>query len=136
MRIYTADLSLKSGAKIDLIDITGELFNHLSKSKVTDGIMIAYSPHTTAALIINENEPRLAGDIKMAVKDIISWEKDYAHNLIDSNAPSHIVAAFLGNTLNLPISRGKIELGTWQSVFLLELDGPRSRQVKVKIIGE
>ncbi|MDI6892028.1 MAG: secondary thiamine-phosphate synthase enzyme YjbQ [Actinomycetota bacterium] len=136
MKLFSNTLGFRTGAHIELVNITPDVSRLVAKSGVREGIALVYSPHTTTALIINENEPRLLNDLREAIKDLIPWDKAYEHNLIDDNAPSHIVGAFLGNSLALPITRGKIELGTWQSIFLVELDGSRSREIKVKIVGE
>ena len=70
------------------------------------------------------------------MEDLIPWNKKYAHNEIDGNAASHMVGTILGNSVTLPVTNGSIDLGTWQSIFLLELDGARTRQIKVKVMGE
>lgn len=136
MAVFKKDFSVKTNHLIDLIDISGEVENCLRQSKIQNGVLTVFIPHTTASVIVNENESRLTEDIKAAVKDIISWDKPYAHNQIDHNAPAHILSSLLGSSASLIVENGKMILGTWQSIFLLELDGPRIRWVKVALVGE
>lgn len=136
MKLFSNIFGVRTEAHIELVNITPDVSRLVAESGVREGIALVYSPHTTTALIINENEPRLLNDLREAIKDLIPWDKAYEHNLIDDNAPSHVLGAFLGNSTGLPIARGRIELGTWQSIFLVELDGPRSREIRVKIVGE
>ncbi|HAW60365.1 MAG TPA: hypothetical protein DCW86_02700 [Actinobacteria bacterium] len=136
MKLFSGTFGVRTEAHIELVNVTPDVSRLVVKSGVREGIALVYSPHTTTALIINENESRLLSDLKGAIKDLVPWNKAYEHNLIDDNAPSHVVGAFLGGSVGLPIARGKIELGTWQSIFLVELDGPRSREIEVKIVGE
>lgn len=136
MRSCFDQISISTAGKIELKNITNDIRLVLKKSKISDGILLVYSPHTTTAIIVNENESGLVRDIESAVKSLIPWEKNYIHNSIDNNAAAHIIGAFVGNSVSLIVENSKLELGTWQSVFFLEIDGPRSRQVKIKIIGE
>lgn len=136
MKSFEKRVSLESKKPIELVNISASLSRALEESGIKEGIMVIFNPHTTAALIINEDESRLVRDFEKALKDLVPWEAPYEHNQIDDNAPAHLVGAFLGADLNLHISQGKLLLGTWQSVFFAELDGPRSRKVLVKILGE
>lgn len=136
MAVCEHSFQIKTGSKIQITNITPKLKKIVADSPVQEGIAAVFSPHTTTAIIINENENRLIQDLEESMKDLISWDKSYKHNLIDDNAPAHIVGSFLGSSVVVPVDHGDIWLGTWQSVFFVELDGPRSRQVRVKIIGE
>ncbi len=130
------DFVVRTTQQVDLVDISREIENCIYQSSVKNGVATVFSPHTTACIVINENEPRLIEDIKASVKEIISWNKPYGHNQIDHNAPSHIVSTLIGPSTSLLIEDGKMVTGTWQSVFLLELDGPRTRKIKVMIVGD
>jgi len=136
LKIHSSKISVPTSSRIELINITSNISNAVEKSGMSEGIVLVYSPHTTTAVLINENEPRLLRDFEKAVKQLISWEEQYAHNTIDDNAASHLTGAFIGNNICLPIEKGRIQLGTWQSIFLVELDGPRSRRIEVKVIGK
>lgn len=133
--MYSKQFSISTSSKIELVNITPQVLKVVDEGAIEHGVAIIFSPHTTTAILINENEPRLVKDIEGAVKKLIPWNGTYGHNTIDHNAPAHIVGAFLGNSTTLIVEKGKLGLGTWQSIFLLELDGPRLRQVKVKVIG-
>ena len=136
MRVFTESFACQTKEPVNLIDITGEVEKIISESNLTEGVAVVFSPHTTTAVLVNENEPRLVEDFKGALKEIIPWDRSYDHNAIDSNASSHLVGAIVGCSATFLISENQIDLGTWQSIFLVELDGPRTRTVKVKIIGE
>ncbi len=136
MKFFDKTLRIQTNKSIEILNITSQISQLVQESEIEKGTTIVYSPHTTTALIINENEPGLVKDIEGAIKDLIPWGKIYAHNAIDNNAASHIVSSFLGNSLNLIISKGNLELGTWQSIFFVELDGSRPRKVLVRIVGE
>ena len=136
MKIFNENFSVKTQAQIGLRDISSEVAEAIRESGLGEGMVLVFSPHTTTAVIINENEPRLVDDFTKGVKDLVDWQKSYGHDQIDNNAAAHLSGAFIGPSLSLPLSSGELELGTWQSIFLVELDGPRNRQVKVKLIGE
>jgi len=136
MAVCKRSFQVQTGSRIQIIDVTPLLKETITESSIKDGIAIVFSPHTTTAIVINEYEDRLIEDLEQAVRELIPWNKSYKHNQIDNNAPSHIIGSFLGASAAVPIDDGDISLGTWQSIFFVELDGPRTRQVRVKIIGE
>jgi secondary thiamine-phosphate synthase enzyme len=94
-------------------------------------------PHATAAIIVNEHERGLMNDQLERIEALFPRSSSYGHNAIDDNADAHLAASFLGHTTSFPILDGDLVRGTWQNVFLVELDGPRSRrEVVFQIIGE
>jgi secondary thiamine-phosphate synthase enzyme len=94
-------------------------------------------PHATAAIIANEHETGLMGDMLAKIQDLFPKSANYAHNAIDDNADAHVASAFLGQSRSFPIVHREIVRGTWQNIFLVELDGPRSqREVVLQAIGE
>jgi len=127
---------VSTSERIQVKDITREVSSEIQKSGVKDGIALVYVPHATAALLINENERGLVSDLTWMVEHIVPWDKTYEHDRIDDNAASHLASAALGCSLTFPVTGGQIERGTWQNIFLVELDGPRRRRVIVKVIGE
>jgi len=127
---------ISTSNRIELVDITREVLFEVGKSGVDDGIAMVYVPHATATLLINENERGLVSDITGAITRLIDWDRAYEHDRIDDNAASHITSALLGCSLTLPVTGGQLVRGTWQNIFLVELDGPRRRRVVVKVIGE
>lgn len=136
MNSLTKTISISTKKAVEMVNITSQVFSVVEESGIQDGFTLVCSPHTTTALLVNENEPNLLADMEGACKDIIPWQAKYRHNALDGNAPSHLVGAFIGSDKNFIVEKGKVLLGTWQSIFLVELDGPRSRKVFVKVIGD
>ena len=103
---------------------------------IRDGLLTISVPHATAAVIVNENERGLLHDFLSKLEILFPQSADYAHNRVDDNADAHLVAMFLGHSKSFPIMNHQLVRGTWQNIFLVELDGPRShREVHVSIIG-
>lgn len=127
-------LRIQTSKRIELIDITSEIQEEIKKSKVTEGICVISTMHTTTAIIINENESGLKEDILNLLEKLVPKAAGYRHDAIDNNADAHLKALLLGASESLPISEGRLELGTWQRIFLAELDGPRSRIVNLSIL--
>ena len=127
--------TVPTSLRVEVKDITREVVAEVEKSKVKNGIVLVYVPHSTAALFINENESGLVKDLTWMVEEIIPKGRSFEHNRIDNNAWSHLASALLGCSLTLPVTGGRIERGTWQNIFLVELGGPRNRKVAVKVIG-
>jgi secondary thiamine-phosphate synthase enzyme len=134
--VFTQVFTLSTRKKIELLKITEKVSEAVKKSSVREGVILIHTPHTTAGLIINEAEPGLISDLEKTFQKLIPWNESYVHNRVDNNAPSHILASILSPSLSLPLTEGRISLGTWQSIFFVELDGPRTRRVEVKIVGE
>lgn len=102
-----------------------------------NGIVNIFTKHSTSAIRVNENEKGLLLDFEKALKDVIKEKDNYKHDFIDNNAASHIRAFLLGASETIPIIDGRLDLGTWQSIFFIELDGPRSnRTVDLTFMGE
>lgn len=127
---------LKTDERIEILDITQEVEFIISKSLYKTGIANIYSRHSTSGIIVNENELGLLKDFKYALKNLVPTDENYHHNRIDNNADSHIISFLIGNSETIPIYDGKLDLGTWQSIFFVELDGPRSRKVTVTVLGD
>lgn len=136
MSVFSRELPLKTRERLELINITGLIEKVVEESNFEEGIALIFVPHTTAGLLINEAESGLLDDFKALLKTIVRWEGDFKHNRIDSNAPSHLVGGLLSPSLSIPFNGRRLSIGTWQSIFFVELDGPRNRQVKVVLSGE
>lgn len=128
-------MDIQTTARTELIDITDRVRAAVRERGVKDGICLISTRHTTSSLIINENERGLRKDILEMLETLVPENKSYAHNQIDNNADSHLRAVLLGNSVSIPVEDGHLVLGTWQSIFFVELDGPRNRSVNVKVIG-
>jgi secondary thiamine-phosphate synthase enzyme len=130
-------LTLSSATRRQLIDITHDVEEFVSKQRIENGLCLISAPHATAAIIANENESGLVRDLLAKIENLFPEGSRYAHNAIDDNADAHIAAAFLGHSLTFPVAGGRLVRGTWQNIFLVELDGPRSRrEVYLQVLGE
>ena len=127
-------MQIQTSKETELVDITERVRGLIEIEDVKNGFCIVFSKHTTTGIIINENEPRLKEDILNMLDKIVPRGKGYLHDEIDSNAHSHLRSIILGSSVVVPIENGSLSLGTWQSIFLVELDGPRRRTVNVSII--
>jgi len=127
-------IEVKTSKRVEIIDITDEVRKVVEKSDVKEGITVVYTTHTTTAIIINENESRLKEDILNILEKLIPTGAGYKHDEIDNNADAHLRAILLGNSVVIPIENGRLCLGTWQRIMFIELDGPRSRRVLVKVV--
>lgn len=127
-------LNIETSKRIELIDITPEVQEEVRISGVQEGICVISTRHTTAGIIINENESGLREDILNLLDRLVLSGASYRHDRIDNNADAHLKAILLGASEALPIAQGKLELGTWQSVFFAEMDGPRHRTINLTIL--
>lgn len=126
-------LSFSTNAGPDLVDITGQVQGAVDKSGVKEGICLVFVPGATGAIVINESEPSLMEDFRKILEELVP-EGGYKH---PHNAHSHIRSLLLGPGETVPVREGKLVLGTWQSIFLANLDtGARERRVVVKVLGE
>lgn len=125
-------LEIKSTQEIEFIDITHEVRQYVAGSGVTDGTVLVYTPHTTAAVTINENaDPSVKNDIEAFLKEKFTPESYFTH--MEGNTPSHILSSFFSASETFIIADGQLILGTWQGIFFCEFDGPRTRKVFLKI---
>lgn len=130
-----AKIKVSTPIRNQLVDITKEIQTIIDKHKIREGILYIFCPHTTAAITVNENyDPSVQSDISNTLSKLIPHHSDYAHT--EGNADAHIKAAMVGSSRILFIQNGKIAFGTWQGIYLCEFDGPRTREVWVKIIKE
>jgi secondary thiamine-phosphate synthase enzyme len=127
------EINIKTDQRYQLVDITEQVESVISKEKIKEGLCLVFVPHSTAAIILTENESGLKNDWLKMLKKLVAGEQ-FEHDRIDDNADSHLLSGLLGQGRALPIENGKISRGTWQNIFLVELDGPRSREVIIKTI--
>jgi secondary thiamine-phosphate synthase enzyme len=128
------EISVKSGSRIELIDISSEVQSAVSASGVKNGICHLYVPHTTAAVTINEAaDPSVASDIERTLAKLVP-EGDRSYRHTEGNSDAHIKSSMIGITEEVFVERGKLVLGTWQGIFFCEFDGPRTRRVLIKMI--
>jgi secondary thiamine-phosphate synthase enzyme len=128
--IYSVEI--QTAERAELLDITGHVQSAVRKSGVQSGICVVYLPHTTAGLTVNENaDPDVGRDMLEKLSQLAPRRGSYAH--AEGNSDAHIKASMMGFSETFLVDSGQLVLGTWQSVFLAEFDGPRSRRVLVKV---
>ncbi len=128
-------INVKTHQYIQLVDITHDVRRYVAETGVTDGIILVYTPHTTAGITINENaDPAVTADIEAFLKKKIPHENYFRH--MEGNSPSHIMSSYISASETLIIDNGGLVLGTWQGIYFCEFDGPRSRKVHLKIISD
>jgi len=126
-------ISLKTNDRVEFVDITSKIQNAVKKTGVDSGLVMIHIPHTTAAVTINENaDPDVAADIKKEINKIIPFDDNYAH--LEGNSAAHIKSSLFGVDQTVIIKNKKLLLGTWQGIYFCEFDGPRSRNIYLKII--
>lgn len=130
---FTETINIRTKSDLEIVNITGEVDKVVKKSGIKNGSLIVFTPHTTTAITVNEDEPSLKKDILKKISELVPKGEGYKHDSIDSNAHSHILASIIGCSVALPIIDGISALGTWQSIFFIELDGPRNRRVILQV---
>ncbi|RTY34875.1 YjbQ family protein [Chlorobium phaeovibrioides] len=140
MNIVRSTLSLQSLKPIEIIDVTADAVRAVEESGMQEGLLTLISRHTTACVNINENEERLMEDMETFLKRLAPRDGNYSHNLepIDGrdNAHSHLLGLFMNTSETIPFAEGKLLLGRWQSIFFIELDGPRpQRNLLMQVTG-
>jgi len=126
--------SLKTRRREELIDITDYVRDSIKKSNLSDGILVVFVPHTTAAVTINENAyPSVKKDITTFLAEKVPQSSHFSH--VEGNADSHIKSSLIGPSLTLIVEDGKLLLGTWQGIYFYEFDGPRNRTFLIKTIN-
>lgn len=134
-RVFIKEYDIKSRNRFDVINITHLVEDAVKESKIANGFVLVFAPHATAAIAINEYEPRIIEDYISWVRKVIPPSAGWKHDEIDDNAHAHIASLVIGQSKVLPLSGGKLVRGTWQEVLLLEFDGPRRRTLVVQVYG-
>ena len=125
--------SLETNSHTAMVDITTKVKKIVKDSGVQSGIAMIFIPHTTAAVTINENaDPAVVKDFTKEINKIVPWEDGYEH--MEGNSAAHLKSSMMGFSETVIIENGHLVLGTWQGIYFLEYDGPRNREVYVKII--
>jgi len=128
------EIKVQTNSRSEIIDITSLVQVAISENKVKKGVCIIFIPHTTAAVTINENaDPDVPRDIITALEMVFPQNSHYRH--MEGNSPAHVKSSLVGASVTVLIEAGRLVLGTWQSIFFCEFDGPRSRKVFLSIIS-
>lgn len=140
-RAHAFDFIVKTRRETELIDMTQRIEGVVEASAVANGLALVSVPHTTCGLVLNEDEPGFREDFRAAIERLAPRQGVYAHDrahdgIEEPNGFAHVRSALLGlNSLLLPIRDGRLALGTWQRIFLAELDRPRTRTVQITVLG-
>ena len=136
MKTLVEEVKIVTKARTSIIDVTCDIEKIVQKSNIKNGICLIQSLHTTTAVIVNEHEDGLMEDIINKAKKEFPSGIRWLHDRIDNNAHAHIASSFLGISKVLGVKEGGLLRGTWQNIFLLELDGPRNRTIAIIVLGE
>jgi secondary thiamine-phosphate synthase enzyme len=124
-------LDVPTRSRTHFVDITRDVQAAAQRLGITDGLVTVFVPHTTAGVTINENaDPDVTADMEKVLDRVVPWAADYAH--CEGNTAAHVKSSMMGPSLQVIVEKGQLCLGTWQSIYFCEFDGPRSRKVWVK----
>ena len=133
--VHYGELPVKTGRRAEWIDITSGVQRIIAESDIKAGTVIVSSLHTTAGITINENaDPDVGRDFFWKLEQLVPQDSAYHHS--EGNSDSHLKASLVGLSVQVPVQNGRCVLGTWQSIYFCEFDGPRSRRVSVTLTGE
>jgi secondary thiamine-phosphate synthase enzyme len=141
LQIHADTLTVETGQRLELVDFTPRVADVVAASGIREGTVNVWSLHTTCALMINEFQRALLADVTRLLEELVTrdgtWmHNDPAHSDCDrSNADAHLRAMLLGHSITLQVSGGEVVLGQWQRILLAELDGPRTRSLRVQVSG-
>lgn len=122
--------SVSTDDRLSVVDVTDDVRDALPAD--AEGTATVFVRHTTAAVTVNEAEPRLLGDFEDGLSELVA-DEGWSHDQLDGNADSHLRAMLIGPSVTIAVSDGDLDVGTWQSVLLVECDGPRTRTVDVRL---
>jgi secondary thiamine-phosphate synthase enzyme len=129
------EINIRTNSQTEMIDITDLVQAVISEKKIKSGICVVFTPHTTAAVTINENaDPDVPHDIINALEKTLPQSIQYRHS--EGNSPAHVKSSLVGVSELVLVENGRLVLGTWQAIFFCEFDGPRQRKVMVKFLPD
>jgi len=139
MAIATARVEIRTTRRVEVLDVTTQVRRALGESRVRDGLAVVSVPHTTCAVCVNEDEAGLKDDLARVAAhllDPLEGAGGFRHDDVDHNARAHLTAVLVGGSVTLPVAGGDLRLGSWQSVLMIEMDGPRSRSLDLTFLGD
>ena len=129
------ELAVRTRTRTEMINITADVQRLVHDAGIDDGACLVFVPHTTAAVTINENaDPSVVRDIVTQMNKVVPFDDDYRHS--EGNSAAHIKSSLFGCSRMIPITEGRLALGTWQGIFFCEFDGPRTRRVYVQTLSQ
>lgn len=127
------NIEIRTSRRVEFVDITAKVERLIRESQIENGMCVLFVPHTTAGITINEGaDPSVRQDVIETLNKLVPFEGNYSH--LEGNSPAHIKSTLVGCSQVVIVEKGKMLLGTWQSIYFCEFDGPRNRKVFVKII--
>ena len=127
------EFTVRTAAHTEFVNIDRQVQAIIDREGYAEGAIMVFVPHTTAGITINENaDPDVLADMTRILERAVPWESGYAH--AEGNAAAHAKASMMGFSQTVPVAGGKVRFGTWQSLYFCEFDGPRTRQVWVKLL--
>jgi secondary thiamine-phosphate synthase enzyme len=127
-------LAVRTATRNEMVDVTDRLAKLVRSNNVLEGMLIAYVPHTTAAVTINENaDPDVRHDMLRKLETLIPKHEEYYRHA-EGNSDSHVKTSLVGNSVTVLVERGRLLLGRWQGIYFCEFDGPREREMHVKVV--
>lgn len=127
--------TLQTSSRTDFVKIDHQVAELLAECGLQEGVLTLFVPHTTAGITINENaDPDVTADMELVLDRVVPWTGGYSH--FEGNTAAHVKASMMGSSAQVIVSGGQMQLGTWQSLYFCEFDGPRTREVWVKGISE
>jgi secondary thiamine-phosphate synthase enzyme len=142
MNFYARDLRIRTKKKLEILDVTDEVQRIVEESRIKNGVVNLWVPHSTAAISVNERDADLWEDILAVLQNVAPVEGSYLHNakyrwsIGEQNAHAHILSCLIQPGISIPLENGGMQLGTWQSILFIEMDGSRSRRIHVQVMGE
>ncbi len=138
MRSHRKLLRFQTRKRTEIIDITAEVEGEVLKSGIREGLALIYPMHTSAAVYVSDSDRALTGDLESLLARVVPRGAGYAHDAADpkGNADGHLKAILCGHHVTLPVHAGRLDLGTWQTLYYAEFDGRRDKEVQVRILGE
>ena len=128
-------LNVPTRSRTHFVNITSDVQAAVHRLGIDDGVVTVFVPHTTAGVTINENaDPDVLADMELVLDRVAPWTGGYAH--YEGNTAAHVKTSMMGPSLQVIVEDGRLALGTWQSIYFCEFDGPRSRRVIVQVRGE
>jgi secondary thiamine-phosphate synthase enzyme len=136
MSAKTETLQVRTNERSQMIEVTGLVKRVVADSGVREGLAVVHVPHTTAAVTINENaDPDVVHDVLATLDRMAPWDQEfYAH--AEGNSSAHVKSSMIGCSQTILIDDGKMVLGTWQGIYFCEFDGPRTRNLLVRVMGD
>lgn len=128
------DIEIRSRRHVEIIDVTDRVGEACRDLDARDGLVVVVCKHTTAGVCVNEGDAKLHQDLERWFESLAPTDREYKHNAVDDNAEAHLRAILLGQSACIPLSGGSLNLGKWQRILFVELDGPRTRELQVGLM--